>query len=592
MFSILWQQIKLAYKASKMYVVVIFTSSIVEALLSLLSTFVFSLIIDTGIKYLTIGDSSLITLLWIYFGILVGRWTFANFNNQIAGYFGEVHKAKVLDYLDNQITAKIDKLPTDVIEDSKFHDQMTNIQIFSKQKFTENLSLFGRLVQEFAFFINAFIIVIFNNFILAIIVLLVSIPEVRYNIRMTKKFREVNEELTITRRKKSYYTELTQNIEVFFNLKSYNLYNYFIDKIHTAQKEILTRFSKVRVYHQIRATIVGTIANWIGRFLPLGWYMNELILKKITVGQFQFYVMLINQLYDSSFRFYAAYLNMNENNLYVKDLLDFLDREEFTKTKDVQNIDLDNISLEFKNIWFKYPHSEKFVLKGINFKINNNEKLAIVGHNGAGKSTILKLINKFYEPTKGEILVNGINLQNIDTDLWRKKISFLSQDVPHFYMNLEDNIVIGDQDYKLDKDKLNETIKRASLEKDVAELPEQEKTMLGKYFPKGINLSGGQWQKVSIARSFYRNAKLLILDEPTSAIDSSTEQKIFDEIFENSKGQTQLIISHKFSNIKKADSIIVVESGEIIEQGSHAELMKIEGEYARLYNVQVKAFVE
>jgi ATP-binding cassette subfamily B protein len=257
-----------------------------------------------------------------------------------------------------------------------------------------------------------------------------------------------------------------------------------------------------------------------------------------------------------------------------------------------QRINVESLELEFRNVSFKYPESDRYILRNISFSVKSSQKLAIVGQNGAGKTTITRLINKFYQPTSGVILVNGVNLQHIDTIWWRSVVSNLSQDVPKYFLPVKENIVIGDHNHTFDLKRYKASVAEAMVKEDIGHLPQKDKTMLGKFFSHGVNLSGGQWQKLSIARSFYRRAPLLILDEPTSAVDSKAEQEIFNAIFDRNSNQAQLIISHKFSNIRRANYIIVLARGKIIERGNHKELMEANGEYARLYTQQSAAFVD
>ncbi|MBL8015585.1 MAG: ABC transporter ATP-binding protein, partial [Candidatus Doudnabacteria bacterium] len=248
------------------------------------------------------------------------------------------------------------------------------------------------------------------------------------------------------------------------------------------------------------------------------------------------------------------------------------------------------LTIEFKDVSFTYQGRRSPALRNISFKLPPGEKLAVIGHNGSGKSTLVKLLAKYYQPHSGKIYVNDVDLEDIDTEWWRRQISYLVQEVPKYYMSFSENIELGDYISKPNKDSLDTAIKSAELEADVEDLPKGKETMLGKFFAGGVDLSGGQWQKLAIARSLYGQSKVLILDEPTSAIDAATEQKILHNVFTKMKSQTALIISHKFSNIKLADQIIVLEKGEIVEHGSHSDLMELAGVYSKLYKLQSEAF--
>ena len=248
----------------------------------------------------------------------------------------------------------------------------------------------------------------------------------------------------------------------------------------------------------------------------------------------------------------------------------------------------DGMSLEFKNVWFKYPRTDRWILKNLNFKIDVDEDLAVVGKNGAGKTTLIKLLLRIYDPDKGDILINGINIKDLDLDSYYKNIGILSQSFNQLEVTARDNIFIGDVSKSGAQDGLENAAKRADVHDAIVALEKGYETFLSRQVKGGVQLSGGQWQKLAIARAFYRDAKLLILDEPTSAVDALSEEKIFDNIRENAKNKTTLIVSHRFATVRKAKRIIVINNGEIVEDGKHEDLMNQNGLYAKMYRTQVE----
>lgn len=244
----------------------------------------------------------------------------------------------------------------------------------------------------------------------------------------------------------------------------------------------------------------------------------------------------------------------------------------------------------FENVSFTYPGQHKPVFTDLNLRIDAGEHIAIVGENGAGKSTLIKLLLRFYQPTSGRILINGQDLQTIEIDSWYTQLATLFQEFNQYPLPIDENIEIGRADKLGDKGRLNKAVELGGVDEMVKDYEHGWDTVLDSSFKKGIEPSGGQWQRVALARAFYRQAKLIILDEPTSAIDAQAEYKIFNSIFDQYKDKSALIVSHRFSTVRRADRIIVVDSGKIIEEGSHQELMKQKGLYHDLFSKQAEGY--
>jgi ABC-type multidrug transport system fused ATPase/permease subunit len=253
----------------------------------------------------------------------------------------------------------------------------------------------------------------------------------------------------------------------------------------------------------------------------------------------------------------------------------------------VSNIS-EGIEVEFRDVWFKYPKTDTWVLKNLNFKISTDEDLAVVGKNGAGKTTLIKLILRIYDVDKGEILINGVNIKEYDLHDYYKYVGILTQFFARLGVTAEENIYIGNVLSTKDRGRIIDSAKKADIHDAIKKWPKQYATYNSRIIKNGIIPSGGQWQKIAVARAFYRDAKLLILDEPTSAVDALSEEKIFDNIRENAKNKTTLIVSHRFATVRKAKRIVVIDNGKIVEDGDHSTLMKLDGLYANMYRTQVE----
>jgi ATP-binding cassette subfamily B protein len=248
--------------------------------------------------------------------------------------------------------------------------------------------------------------------------------------------------------------------------------------------------------------------------------------------------------------------------------------------------------IEFKDISFTYPGQDKPVFSDLNLTIKAGEHIAIVGENGAGKSTLIKLLMRFYVPDSGVILINGHDLQTVAIDTWYSQLATLFQNFNQYPFPIDENIYVTDPSSRHDKNRIEEAARLGGVDQLVKEYEYGWETVLDASFEKGIEPSGGQWQRVALARAFFRNANLLILDEPTAAIDARAEYDIFNNIFEKYKTKSAIIVSHRFSTVRRADTILVIEHGQIIERGSHKELMKNKGLYHELFTKQAEGYKE
>jgi ATP-binding cassette subfamily B protein len=267
-------------------------------------------------------------------------------------------------------------------------------------------------------------------------------------------------------------------------------------------------------------------------------------------------------------------------------------KPKITSTENTQRVTFDKPPLvEFKNVSFRYPGNDAlnpYVLENLSFTINPGEKIAIVGVNGAGKTTLIKLLCRVYDPTDGAILINGTDLRDIHLDDWQQAIGILFQDFPVYNLTIRESIGVGRISATPDDDKIQQAAKFSGADEFITNYNQ----LIWKDFKDGIDLSKGQHQRLAVARMFYRNAAITILDEPTASIDAVTEEKIFTSLEKNMEGKTVILITHRFSTVKNADKILMLEHGKIIEQGSHRTLMQLDHKYAELYTMQAKRYLD
>ena len=246
--------------------------------------------------------------------------------------------------------------------------------------------------------------------------------------------------------------------------------------------------------------------------------------------------------------------------------------------------------IEFRNVSFQYPGTDEQVLRDISFSIPANSKLAIVGENGAGKTTLVKLLARFYDPVDGSIYLDGKDYRNYDREELRNGITVIFQDFARYDFSVADNIGVGKVDFLTDRKRIEESAKNGGAHEMAIKLPSQYDTILGRTFEEGVDLSGGEWQNVAISRAYMSDAQLFILDEPTAALDAFKEAEVFDRFSHLTEGRTVVLVSHRFSTVRMADLICVIEDGCVIEYGTHEELVRLNGKYRRMYDAQAERY--
>ncbi|MFU8895205.1 MAG: ABC transporter ATP-binding protein [Gammaproteobacteria bacterium] len=344
----------------------------------------------------------------------------------------------------------------------------------------------------------------------------------------------------------------------------------------------------------VRRDSWGFILGLFGTLTLYGayaWVAFTTIVGQITLGQMTMYMMLFRQGQSAVSASLSAIGGMYEDNLYLSTLYEFLETpvpaRHSTGTRGPDPAD----GIRFEQVSFSYPGTDAPALSGIDLHIRPGESLALVGENGSGKTTLIKLLARLYAPTSGRILLDGRDLQTWDENALRERIGVIFQDFARYQLKVGENIGAGDVRYFEDQQRWTDAARQGMALPFVESLPDGFETQLGKWFKQGRELSGGQWQKIALARAFMRSgADILVLDEPTAAMDAAAEATIFEHFRGLTRDRIAILISHRFSTVRMADQIVVIQDGRIIERGSHDELMAVDGHYARLFLLQARGY--
>jgi ATP-binding cassette subfamily B protein len=364
----------------------------------------------------------------------------------------------------------------------------------------------------------------------------------------------------------------------------------FLDRYVDIFRKMYKEDRSIVIRRGVWGYVLGLLAS-AAFYFAYGWVGFAAIAGLITIGQMTMYIAQFRLGQSAVTNSLTSINGMYEDNLYLSNLTEYLDHEVPEQNGEGTAGPKPEDGIRIENVSFSYPGSEVPALNNISMHIKPGESLAIVGENGSGKTTLIKLLTRLYTPTQGNIYLEGLELRDWDIETLRQKIGVIFQDFARYQLIVGENIGIGDVDNIENNEQVADAAKQGMADVFVKDLPKGYDTQLGTWFKDGKELSGGQWQKIALSRAFMRNqADVLILDEPTAAIDAKAEAEIFAHFKDITANKISIIISHRFSTVRMADHIIVLEKSEIIEEGSHEELLQANGQYATLFNLQAQGY--
>ncbi|WP_338912739.1 ABC transporter ATP-binding protein [Clostridium perfringens] len=449
------------------------------------------------------------------------------------------------------------------------------------------LGLFGRLTA----FVGYISIVLFlSPWILLFLIINVLIS---YALTMrVKKYEYSQKEKAADKDRRTFYVfDTMYDFAYGKDIRIYDLKNILIDKFKKFRGERIDISNDVQE-KQLKVKIVDVILLVIRECVVYGYLIYNVLFTGMGIGDFTMYFSTINGFGDWMKGILDDLAYIKAQNMYLDDMREFLEikSEDKAKTRDIP-ID-SSYEIEFKNVSFKYPKTDKYIYKNLSLKIKKGQRLAIVGINGAGKTTFVKLLCRLYEPTSGEILINGINIQSFSKEEYYKILSVVFQDIKTFAFTVAENVSLENLE-DVDREKVLQCIEKAGVGDKINSLQKGIDTSLLKILDgEGVELSGGENQKLALARALYKNGKIVILDEPTSALDAVAEYNIYKGFDELIGDKTAIYISHRLASTKFCDVIAFFENGEIVEYGTHEELLKKNGKYSDMFNIQAQYYKE
>ena len=492
--------------------------------------------------------------------------------------------------IDEQVMKKASRLTgLAYFDESEFYDQLQFLR--GNSTLPENtLWLLSSMISNGIMLISLLGLTITISPFIPIAMVLVALPHLFAEYRHHQYAFDTTWDQLSESRQLGYFHGLLFNIESVKEIKLFNLGAYFTNRYRELFDILFKRFLSVRISHT-KITLLFTLLHGIGLTALYIYVVLVAFQGKITVGEVAMYFSIVNSLRAAFWQLTLKIGNLAGSRIKFHTLSSFFELAPTVKTAESpQEFAYINRAVEFRNVSFRYPGCRNTVFSNVSFSINAGETLAIVGENGAGKTTLIKLLCRFYDPTEGQIFIDNIPLHEYRLGSLRQKIAPVFQDFSHFFLTAGENIGIGDVEQVNDESAVIQAAEQGQADTVVSQLSDGYETLLGRHFDGGTDLSGGEWQKIAVSRAFMRDAKILILDEPTAALDAESEYVLFQRFKMLTQGVPTLLISHRFSTVRMADRILVIDEGKILEEGTHEQLMNRGGMYAALYKIQSEKY--
>ncbi|MFT5755224.1 MAG: ATP-binding cassette subfamily B protein [Flavobacterium sp.] len=561
---------------------------LIAALLPVVILWVGKIIIDEIIRITTQGEKDF-SELWKYvlleFILVVLSDLMSRAISLTDGILGDQYNINT----SVKIIEKTNEVDISLLENSEFYDKLERARTQTMGRVDLMSNVLGQAQTTISILTLVAGLIYFEPYLIILLVLSI-IPSFINEVRFSQQQYSLARSWTAERRELDYLRFIGANDKTAKEIKLFGLTNFVVNRF----RNLAIKYFNLNKTLVIKRSSYGFLFNLLGSISYYAAYVfiiYRVLSGVITLGELTFLSGSFNRLMKSLQDFFSKFTRISESSLYLKDYFDFIDISIDPKT--AEDIPLPKViqkGFEFKNVFFAYPESENQILKDVSFSIKAGEKIAFVGQNGAGKTTLTKLLLRFYEPTSGEILLDGININRYNKSEYQAYFGVLFQDFFRYEFTVRENIAIGKIDEIENQERIEKAAKLSLADEVVSELASGYDQQLGKRFVKGQELSGGQWQKIALARAYMKNAEVMILDEPTSALDAKAESEVFERFIHLIKNKTSVIISHRFSTVRQADRIIVLQEGKILESGTHEQLMTNNKLYAQLFTLQAEGY--
>ncbi|MFS0704369.1 ABC transporter ATP-binding protein [Cellulomonas sp. 179-A 9B4 NHS] len=528
--------------------------------------------------------------LWWWVAGLAALGLLAQAGGAVQSYGENLLQTRVANSFGVMVMEKAARLGLADFEDAEVYDKLQRAVAESNSRpYMVFRDLVGLVTGGVAFASVSLVLVAWDPWV-ALAVVLAPVPAVVSEIVFARRLWAVENRRTEERRRLNYLLNLVTSDRAYKETRLLRVTGHFVERYRGALAGFLRVDGEVerqRLVATTAASVVGAAAVGAATVLAV---RDALALG--DVGRMAAYLTAMAGVSASALAFLGGIAQLAEHRIYLANLFAFLRLpEEEVSTADLPVPAPLRTGIEFRDVWFRYPGTDRDVLQGLSMSVPAGATVALVGENGAGKTTIVKLLTGMYRPTRGEILLDGRRVDEYGTAELRRAVSVLFQDYLQYELTARENIALGAIDTPWDDERAWRAAQGAQAESILAALPSGLDTQLGRWFAGGHQLSGGQWQRVALARALVGEAPVLVLDEPTAALDAQAEADVFARLAENENARTTLLIAHRFATVRTADRIVVLEQGRLLEEGDHESLMRLGGRYHALFRLQADAYL-
>src|SRR5579875_2126450 len=581
--------LKIVWDSGPAVVVLGFVFRLLDALLPVGLLYVSKLIIDT-IVYVVSKHHAIPHKLW---WLVLAEFLIALLSSLVArviSFLDQLLADKYTRHVSIRVMKHAAELDVIAYEDPVFYDRLERARVQATDRLAM-IQMLGQLVQQvITAFTLSLSIIYFSPWLLLLLiagVLPAFLGESHFAfLGYAKNFRQ-----TPIRRQLDYLRIVGGSKEAAKELKLFGLSKFLTERFTRLSDQIYAE----NVALSRRKLIAGgllSILGTLGYYTAYVWVIWRTVTGALTIGSLYFLAGAILQASQNIQMIFSTLTGVADQALFLTDLLAFFEMRPTIRSKPKALPAPRPIrrGFELRNVSFAYPGSSRLVLQDLNFTLRAGERVALIGENGQGKTTIVKLLTRFYDPTEGQVLLDGIDLRDYDLEDLYREIGVIFQDFMRYEMTARENVAVGRIEAIDNQEQIAAAAHKSLADEVIERLPGKYDQMLGRRFESGVDLSGGEWQKLALARAYLRDAQVLILDEPTAALDARSEYEVFERFAELTGGKMALFISHRFSTVRMADRIVVLSGGRITEDGSHEQLMALGGQYAEMFELQAASY--